>query len=89
VAQFPDAPTARGRRHVEELAAARAGGQRAGVLFLIQRPDARRFRPHDATDPDFGRALRAAVAAGMEVWAYTSELVGAALRWGVRIPVEL
>lgn len=89
VARFPDAPTVRGRRHVEELAAARAAGQRAGILFLIQRPDAHCWWPHEATDPDFAAALRAAVAAGVEVWAYTSEWSEDLLRWGQPVPVEL
>jgi sugar fermentation stimulation protein A len=89
IARFPDAPTVRGRRHVEELTAARAAGQRAGILFLIQRPDAHCWQPHEAIDPDFGAALRAAVAAGVEVWAYTSEWSEKLLRWGQRVPVEL
>lgn len=89
IGQFPDAPTARGKRHLEELAIACAAGQRAGVLFLIQRPDACCFRPHDAIDPDFGAALRAAVRVGVEVWAYTAEWTGSLLRWGQSIPVEL
>lgn len=89
IARFPDAPTVRGRRHVEELAAVRAAGQRAGILFLIQRPDAHCWQPHEATDPDFAAALRAAVAVGVEVWAYTSEWSENLLRWGQPVPVEL
>lgn len=78
-ALFPDAPTERGRRHVEELAAALGPGVGAGVLFLVQRPDADRFRPHEAMDPAFARALRGAHAAGVEVHAYRSRFDGATL----------
>ncbi|MFQ5908445.1 MAG: DNA/RNA nuclease SfsA [Thermoplasmata archaeon] len=69
-ALFPDAPTRRGTRHVETLAKLVGDGFRACVLFVIQRPDARRFRPQDETDPAFGKALREAQAEGVEVFAY-------------------
>ncbi|MEE9592282.1 MAG: DNA/RNA nuclease SfsA [Thermoplasmata archaeon] len=69
-ALFPDAPTARGTRHVETLARAGEEGFRACILFVVQRPDARRFRPRDKTDPVFGKALREAQATGVEVFAY-------------------
>ncbi|MGC9357716.1 MAG: DNA/RNA nuclease SfsA [Anaerolineae bacterium] len=68
-AAFPDAPTKRGRRHVRELQAAVREGARAAVVFVVQREDAARFAPHDATDPEFGEALREAVAAGVETYA--------------------
>ncbi len=66
-AAFPDAPTKRGRRHVRELQAAVEAGERAAVLFVVQRDDAQRFSPHDATDPAFGAVLRTAAEAGVEV----------------------
>jgi sugar fermentation stimulation protein A len=66
-AAFPDAPTKRGQRHVRELRSAVEEGDRAAVLFVVQREDAQRFAPHDATDPAFGAALREAAAAGVEV----------------------
>lgn len=67
---FPDAPTTRGRRHVRELMKVVAQGYRAAVVFVIQRDDAHSFAPHDTTDPDFGRALREAITAGVEVYAF-------------------
>jgi sugar fermentation stimulation protein A len=70
VALFPDAPTQRGRRHLGELARAKAEGHRATVVFVVQRDDATRFSPHDEADPAFGQALRAAAQAGVEVYAY-------------------
>jgi sugar fermentation stimulation protein A len=70
VALFPDAPTQRGRRHLGELARARAEGHRAAVVFVVQRDDATSFSPHDEADPAFGQALREAVQAGVEVYAY-------------------
>ena len=73
-ALFPDAPTARGRRHVDELAERVAGGERAAVVFIVQRPDAAQLRPQWATDPEFAEALTRAHAAGVEVYAYTCAL---------------
>jgi sugar fermentation stimulation protein A len=57
-ALFPDAPTERGRRHLEELTAiARSGKAQAGVLVVIMRPDVTRFLPNPHTDPAFTRAF--------------------------------
>ena len=67
LARFPDAPTARGRRHLRELCAAVEQGDRASVIFVVQRSDAAGFTPHDATDPEFGAALREAAGHGVEV----------------------
>ncbi|HUW63915.1 MAG TPA: DNA/RNA nuclease SfsA [Spirochaetia bacterium] len=68
VAMFPDAPTRRGTVQLADLALARAGGYRAAVLFVVQRGDARVFRPADHIDSAFGAALRAAHARGVEVY---------------------
>jgi sugar fermentation stimulation protein A len=68
---FPDAVTARGQRHLQELATATDAGYRAAVIFVVQRDDARGVRPHDESDPDFGRVLREAAQYGVEVYAYT------------------
>ncbi len=69
-ARFPDAPTERGRRHLEELARLAASGRRACVCFVVQRPDARWFAPNGGTDPAFAAALGAAAKAGVEVRAW-------------------
>lgn len=66
-ALFPDAPTARGRRHLCELATVRTGGHGATVYFVVQRGDALRFAPNAETDPEFALALRDAAEAGVVV----------------------
>lgn len=76
VALFPDAPTERGRRHVEELIRLREEGHGAGLLFLVMRDDATCLRPNELTDPGFAEALRRAVAAGVEVEALAFRLEG-------------
>jgi sugar fermentation stimulation protein A len=88
-AMFPDAPTLRGRRHMQELLEARSQGYRACVLFVVQREDAVVFSPNDDTDIEFGRALRHAAGGGVEVLAYASALRGDEVALTGRIRVEL
>jgi sugar fermentation stimulation protein A len=70
LALFPDAPTARGRRHLRELTAIARRGEHTAVVFVIQRPDATAFAPHIAADPAFGQALAEATAAGVKAHAF-------------------
>ncbi len=67
VALFPDAPTERGRRHLEELIKARKMGMEAAVIFLVFRDEARCFSPNQETDPRFSSTLNRAVKAGVKV----------------------
>ena len=69
VCAFPDAPTQRGARHLRHLAQAVQEGYGAYVLFVIQMSDVQYLHPNDATDPEFGAALRQAHAAGVQVLA--------------------
>ncbi|MBI4829379.1 MAG: DNA/RNA nuclease SfsA [Nitrospinae bacterium] len=69
VARFPDAPTARGRSHLDTLARLCGEGWRCAALFVIMRSDARVFEPNRATDPEFCAALRRARAAGVQLYA--------------------
>ena len=65
-ARFPDAPSLRGHKHLRELMDVVAGGERAMLAFCVQRDDARTVGPADDVDPDYGRLLRQALAAGVE-----------------------
>jgi sugar fermentation stimulation protein A len=67
LAEFPDAVTARGAKHLTELARVRAAGNRALMLFLVQREDCDRFQVAEDIDSAYGAALVAAVEAGVEV----------------------
>lgn len=69
VARFPDAPTLRGVKHLEELVLARQAGCEAGVCFIVQMAGMDHVEPNDATHPEFGAALRRAAQAGVEVLA--------------------
>ncbi|MEA4956012.1 MAG: DNA/RNA nuclease SfsA [Pseudoflavonifractor sp.] len=67
---FPDAPTQRGVKHLEELMRARMEGYEAAVCFVIQMGGIFGFSPNDRTHPAFGTALRQAALAGVDVLAY-------------------
>lgn len=67
VALFPDAVTARGARHLEELIRAVEEGHEAAVLFVVQRPDAGRIVAARRIDPVFADTLTRARAAGVRV----------------------
>lgn len=89
IALFPDAPTERGARHVRELMELVRSGRRAAVIFIIQRADATGFRPHEPLDPAFAAALRAAAAAGVEVYAFRCAVSLATVAILGPVPVSL
>jgi sugar fermentation stimulation protein A len=74
IAEFPDSVTARGARHLEELAAAAQDGLRAIMLFVIQIGSAQAFTLARDIDPAYGRAFDLARAAGVEALASTCRL---------------
>lgn len=65
-ALFPDSVTARGTKHLKELADMVARGHRAVMLYLVQRDDCTDFAIADHIDPKYGAAFQAAQAAGVE-----------------------
>jgi len=67
IARFPDAPTERGVKHVEELIDCLDEGYRAMVLFVIKMKGIKHFEPNNRTHPAFGDALRRAKAAGVVI----------------------
>lgn len=89
VALFPDSVTTRGRRHLEELAVLSRGGDRAVLLYVVQRADCRRVAPADDIDPDYGAALRAAARAGVEVLAVAARVSARGIRLERALPVTL
>lgn len=89
VARFPDAPTSRGRRHLESLRQARAGGERALVVFIVGRACAAAFAPLAEVDPDFAADLRASHASGVAVRAFTCRVSRAEVSLNREIPVHL
>lgn len=72
IAMFPDAPTTRGTKHIEELAGAVRAGYTGVVFFLIQMKGCHAFTPNEQTDKPFAEALRHAAKAGVRILAYDS-----------------
>ena len=89
MACFPDAVTLRGQKHLRELVVAVEQGCRAVIFFLVQRGEARSFAPADAIDPEYGRLLRLAVAAGFEALAYRTIVSPQAVRVGEKMDILL
>ena len=71
LAKFPDAPTLRGKKHLDELSSSTKDGYKAAVLFLIIRDDAEKFTPNTPMDPDFAAALKNADENGVTIIAYS------------------
>lgn len=70
IVRFPDAPTERGIKHMEELIACMQDGYKAYILFVIQMKGMKYFEPNDKTHKAFGDTLRKASKAGVTVLAY-------------------
>ncbi len=87
--RFPDAPTERGRKHLEELINAVGEGFVGYAIFILQMKGIRSFRPNDEMDPAFGDALRRASIAGVEVLAYDCDVTSSSLEVCRPVPVEL
>lgn len=89
IVRFPDAPTLRGVKHLDELVKARKAGYEAAVCFVIQMEDVRWFAPNDETHPEFGQALRRAAQAGVEILAMDCAVTPQSLTIGKSVPIRL
>ena len=89
VAEFPDAVTIRGKRHVQSLHALVENGFQAGILFVVQRSDAHIFQPMWERDPKFGKALFNAFHGGVHVWCITTSISKTDMTFKKEIPVNL
>jgi sugar fermentation stimulation protein A len=89
VALFPDAPTQRGVRHLNELTQSLGDGYEAHVVFVIQMSGVQSFAPNYKTHPAFGEALIAAEKAGVKVVAFDCLVTENNLMIGNQVPVKL
>ena len=89
ICAFPDAPTERGAKHLRGLTEAAREGYGAYVLFVIQMADVQYLHPNDATDPEFGKALREAAANGVNVLAVDCEVTVEEMKIRNFVPVVL
>ncbi len=89
VARFPDAPTERGVKHVQELTACLGEGYKAMVLFVIKMKGINHFEPNDRTHPAFGDALRQAQAAGVVLHAVDCSVTPDSLTADMPVEIKL
>lgn len=89
VCAFPDAPTERGAKHLRGLTKLAQEGYGAYVLFVIQMADVKFLHPNDATDPNFGKALREAAAAGVQVMAVDCDVTESTMTIRKKVEVRL
>ena len=89
MALFPDAVTERGRKHLNELMEMVKQGNRAVMLFVVQREDCTRFAPAQKIDPAYTQTLQQAVDAGVEVLAWQAHLSPQEIRLEKPLPVQL
>jgi sugar fermentation stimulation protein A len=87
IALFPDCVSERGSRHLRELIRLKAQGLRPVQMYCVQRGDVKEVRPADGIDHEYGRMLREAIAAGVEVLAYRARVSPSEVRIAERIPV--
>lgn len=85
-ARFPDARTARGLRHLQDLEQLAAQGHRSVIFFLVQRTDARCFGPADDIDEAYGQGLRHALSRGVEIAVYDVAMDLRTIRLGRPLP---
>lgn len=86
LAEFPDCVAARSTKHLKELEAMAAEGDRAVVLFVVQRMDCEAFSACHELDPAFGRALDRAADAGVEVLVYACDVRLDGVKISYRLP---
>lgn len=87
LAEFPDSVTARGARHLDELAEVAQAGLRAVMLFVIQIGSSTSFTLARDIDPAYGRAFDRATQAGVEALAYVCRVQANEVVLGTRVPI--
>jgi sugar fermentation stimulation protein A len=88
IALFPDCVSERGSRHLRELIRMKSRGLRPVQLYCVQRGDVKEVQPADGIDHEYGRTLREAIAAGVEVLAYRAKVTPTEVKLVDRIAVR-
>ena len=89
LAEFPDAVSTRGQKHLRELTQLIQEGHRACMLYIVQREDVDTFAPAESIDPTYANLLRKAYKAGVEVLAYQCSLNEKGVEISKRLKVRL
>ncbi len=89
IAMFPDAVTVRGTKHLHELLSLHTAGNKAAVLFCIQRQDADSFSPASHIDPIYSETLKSVYKQGVKVLAYQASVKRDGITIIKKLPVSL
>lgn len=89
IASFPDAVTTRGLKHLRELEAEVAKGNRAVMFYIIQRSDCHTFTPAAHVDPAYANGLRQAHEVGVEILAYSCHVGTTEIRLADRLEIQI
>ncbi len=89
VARFPDAPTERGVKHLNELVSCLEAGFESYIVFIIQMKDVLYFEPNWATHPAFGAALRQAAGRGVHALALDCRVTETGITAGDPVEVRI
>jgi sugar fermentation stimulation protein A len=89
VAQFPDAVSLRGQKHLKELMKLKKTGLRAVMLYVVQREDVSSFSPACSIDPVYSKLLKEAHALGVEIFVYQCKMGLEELALGKSLPFVL
>ena len=89
IAMFPDAPTERGIKHINELIKSREDGYESYILFVIQMKGISELKPNYKTHREFGEALQKAQKAGVKILAYDCIVTENTLKIDAPVSVNL
>ncbi len=86
LAEFPDSVTARGTKHLNDLADQARAGHRSMLFYLVQRTDSASVTLADDIDPTYAEAFRKARKAGLEVLAYDCKITPKGVTLNAPVP---
>ena len=89
VVLFPDAPTLRGVKHIEELSHCLDEGDESYIMILVQMSDVKYFTPNYDTHPEFGEALEKASRKGVKILCYDCNVTHDSMTVGKPVKVKL
>ena len=89
VVLFPDAPTLRGVKHIEELSHCLDDGYESYIMILVQMSDVKYFTPNYDTHPEFGEALEKASRKGVKILCYDCNVTHDSMTVGKPVKVKL
>ncbi len=89
MAQFPDAVSERGQKHLKELIDIKSQGNRAAMLYVVQREDVSEMRPAHSIDKKYSELLKIAHAAGVEIFVYQCKMNDSSIGFGKSLPFHL